>query len=182
MAVTKSQLIPQEHLREIFEYRDGALYWRRDPHQHERWNGRLAGKKAGYRSALGYTEVSFTPTERNGLSRRCHISVHRLVFCYFHGYYPPTVDHINGDRGDDRIENLRAAASSENAANRTTMRNNTTGVPGVRRHRDGHYEARVQFAGKRHQVGSFRTLDEARDAVAVASRAIKGEWHPERAL
>ena len=175
---TLRQLIPQTHLREIFDYRDGALYWKYDSHQRKQWNAMFAGVKAGYVEKNGYTSVFFKATPRNGLAKSRPIALHRLIFCFHHGYYPPQIDHINGDRGDNRIENIRAALAHENCANRKKMNNNTTGCPGIRLHRDGHYEARVQFAGKRHQVGSFKTLDEARVAVVAASKTIKGQWHP----
>lgn len=179
MTDTRMQLIPQAHLRELFEYRDGSLYWKNSPEKGNRWNALHAGKAAGYLEKNGYTSVFFAATAQNGLSKTRHIALHRLIFCFHHGYYPPQVDHINGDRGDSRIENLRSAQAHENCANRKKMNNNTTGCPGVRLHRDGHYEARVQFKGKRHNVGFFKTLDEARSAIIAASKTIKGEWHPE---
>lgn len=180
MASTKRQLIPQSVLRSMFEYRDGTLYWKSNPHQRKQWNTQYAGKRAGYLEAKsGYVIVCINPSDFNGLDKVRNIGLHRLIFCLRHGYYPPTVDHINGDRSDNRIENLRHAEEHENCANRKKMANNTTGVPGVRRHRDGRYEARVQFKGKRHQVGSFKTLEEAREAVIAASAKIKGEWHPQ---
>lgn len=177
MTDTREQLIPQGHLREIFEYRDGVLFWKYDSRRLKQWNTRYAGKKAGWDGNLGYTNIYFVARESNGLSRDRNIARHRLVYCFFHGHYPPQVDHINGNRGDDRIENLRAATATQNCANRRKMNNNTTGCPGVRLHCDGHYEARVQFAGKRHNVGFFRTLEEARIAIVAASKKIKGEWH-----
>ncbi len=176
MANTKVQLIPKAHLREIFEYRDGALFWKNNPDKGNRWNAQHAGNKVGWLGPLGYTEVCLVPTVRNGLTKIRNISLHRLIFCFHHGYYPPQVDHISGDRTDNRIENLRAALSHQNCANRRIQRTNTTGVPGVRLHKDGHYEVRVQFAGKRHQVGSFKTLEEARIAHLTASKTIRGEW------
>lgn len=182
MAITQRQLIPQDHLREIFSYENGQLFWKHDPHQRKQWNKQFAGKRAGWLNAkLGYVVVCIRPNERNGLDKVRCIGAHRLIFCLHNGHYPPQVDHINGDRSDNRIENLRAALSHQNAANRSKQSTNTTGVPGVRLHKDGHYEARVQFGKKRYQVGSFKTLGAARIAIAEASRTIRGEWHREAA-
>jgi hypothetical protein len=181
MAVTREQLISQAHLREIFDYRDGKLFWKYDRHQRAQWNAKMSGIAAGYQEKNGYITVFFNATERNGLAKSRPIALHRLIFCFHHGYYPPQVDHINGDRMDSRIENLRPALSYQNNANRKKMRNNTTGVPGVRKHRDGRYEARVCFNGKRHQVGSFTRIEDAAAAIEAASRNIKGEWHYEGA-
>lgn len=175
MADSLAQLIPEAHLREIFEYRDGALYWKFDPRRRPQWNGQFAGARAGYQEKNGYRAVYFNASERNGLKKSRPIAAHRLIFCFHHGYYPPQVDHINGDRGDDRIENLRAALAYQNAAN--IERAGPTGCPGVRRRQDGRYEVRVSFAKKRHQIGSFTTLEDARAAAIAASMAIKGVWN-----
>lgn len=178
MAETKSQLISQERLRDMFEYRDGNIYWKYSASKPASWNTRLVGKAAGYlNKQTGYRDVFFDLSQDNPIGKRRSIGVHRIVFCLHYGFYPPTIDHINGDRSDNRIENLRAATSCQNAANRMADARNTTGVPGVRLHKDGRYEARVQFNGKRHQIGSFQTIEEARSAIIAASQRIKGEWH-----
>lgn len=169
--------LSQEYLKEIFDYCDGSLIWKLDPSKPKKWNTRLAGKAAGYRNpTTGYLSICINPSDENGLSSIRNFMAHRLVFCWHHGFYPETVDHINGDRSDDRIENLRAASYSENAANWGSHSRNTTGVLGVRKHRDGHYETRLSFKKKRYQIGSFKTLEEAKIAYDAASRRILGEW------
>lgn len=150
--------LSQDYLRQVFEYREGALYWKHDPHKDARWNSRLAGKRAGCRQPNGYDSIYLNPNMRNGLSKSRNFGVHRLVYCWHYGENPPQIDHINGDRADNRIENLRAALPYQNAANNGGYKHNTTGCPGVRKHRDGGYEARISFAGKRHRIGSFATL------------------------
>ncbi|MCH6546434.1 MAG: HNH endonuclease, partial [Deltaproteobacteria bacterium] len=57
--------------------------------------------------------------------------VHRTVFYLSHGYLPEQIDHINGIRSDNRIDNLRGANDCTNAYNRGLQSNNTSGVKGV---------------------------------------------------
>ena len=44
-------------------------------------------------------------------------SLHRVIFCWHHGYFPDVIDHINNDKLDNRIENLRKASQAENCLN-----------------------------------------------------------------
>lgn len=79
------------------------------------------------------------------------------------------VDHINGDRDDNRWENLRDVSVAENARNRSLNSNSTTGAPGV--HWDAEqsrYVARLAIKGVRKYLGAFATLEEA---VAARKRA-----------
>ena len=57
---------------------------------------------------------------------------HRLIWLHVHGAFPPEqIDHINGDRTDNRIENLRAVNNQENHRNERKSKNNTSGATGV---------------------------------------------------
>lgn len=57
--------------------------------------------------------------------------VHRLVFLYHHGWLPTELDHINGNRSDNRIENLRPVTREQNMGHRGRPRNNKSGFKGV---------------------------------------------------
>ena len=102
--------------------------------------------------------------------------VHRLAFLYMTGGIPDEVDHINGDRADNRWANLRAATTLLNAQNR---RRRPTGsrqdLPmGVRQ--SGRALAKPFFAtitmnGRRVQLGAFATKEEAGAAYLAAKRA-----------
>lgn len=77
-------------------------------------------------------------------------------------------DHINGNRLDNRRENLRLVTAAQNMQNRSANKSSKTGVRGVSRdEKTGLYEARVKHNGTRHDVRGIRTLEEA---AAEASR------------
>ena len=57
--------------------------------------------------------------------------VHRLIFLLEHGYYPEIVDHIDGNKANNKIENLRAATKSQNCANAKLSKSNSSGVKNV---------------------------------------------------
>jgi hypothetical protein len=62
---------------------------------------------------------------------RHQLYAHRIVFAMHRGRWPSAVDHVNGDRLDNRIENLREADCTQNNANRSAQVNNMAGFKGV---------------------------------------------------
>lgn len=74
--------------------------------------------------------------------------VHRLVWLYVHGEFPsgdkPYIDHIDGNRSNNRIENLTTCSAAENSRNRKIPSNNTSGVNGVS------LQKRIRAFGKLH--------------------------------
>jgi len=103
-------------LREAVDYVDGALVWKNN------YRKRKKGRHIGTPHSRGYREARF-----NG--RRCLL--HTLVFAYHHGYIPKMVDHIDGDRLNNRIENLRECSYKENGYNSKKRIDNTSGHKGV---------------------------------------------------
>lgn len=98
-------------------------------------------------------------------------AVHRLIFLYMKGRFPThDVDHINGNRMDNRWVNLREVTRRENMMNVGIRSNNTTGVTGVSRRKDtGKYAAYVDVMGRRVRLGNFDTLSEAAEARTKAN-------------
>ena len=87
--------------------------------------------------------------------------VHRLIFLMHNGRWPvDQIDHINGIRGDNRIENLREVDHSENMKNIATPITNTSGVMGVVRN-NGKWQAQIR-TGKTHKyLGIFADINDA---------------------
>lgn len=102
--------------------------------------------------------------------------VHRLIWLYVHGSWPRGfIDHINGERADNRIANLRDATASINAQNIRACRrdNKATGRLGVGFDpRDGRYRAKIGHQGRQKYLGSFSTADEAHAAYVEAKRRL----------
>ena len=85
---------------------------------------------------------------------------HRLVWLYVHGKFPrDQIDHINGIRDDNRLENLRDANSADNARNRKVPVTSKSGIMGVSwRKRDKCWVAQMQVADKNMHLGQSKDL------------------------
>ena len=158
-------MITQAQVTECFEYRDGTLYWRGVTHPNKsRWIDKPAGSihKTGYRHITWMGKVH---------------KAHRLIFLMHHGYLPPEVDHINRDRQDNRIENLRAANRSENQCNRGALASNTSGYPGVSWHKKSKaWCVRVMKNGKTVVQQYFKDLELAGLFAAEARSLYHGAY------
>lgn len=85
------------------------------------------------------------------------------------------VDHIDGNRLNNRRSNLRAATRSENARNSGARRNSKSGIKGVHL-RDGRWIAQIGMSGRRVYLGSFATIEAAAAAYAEAAKKYHGEF------
>ena len=100
---------------------------------------------------------------------------HRLVWFFHNGAWPTAqIDHINGVRDDNRIENLREVTSGQNAQNiRAPQKNGRSGYLGVAwRGALGKWRALIQVNGKRKELGCFDDPREAHAAYISAKRAL----------
>jgi hypothetical protein len=87
------------------------------------------------------------------------------------------VDHINGNKLDNRRANLRNCTRSENARNCSVRSDNTSGYKGVFWHKQhGKWSARIKLNGKRHHLGDFDTPTEAGAAYDKAAHEMHGEF------
>jgi hypothetical protein len=102
---------------------------------------------------------------------------HRLAWLHVHGTWPGgMLDHIDGDRDNNRIANLREATRSQNLANSRPYRANSKYHKGINRRTSGLWDARISHNGKCHFLGCFKTEGEAVAAYASAARNFYGEY------
>ena len=155
--------LTQELVQALFEYREGALYWRTRAAANVR-----AGDLAGFVQGNGYRGVV--------IDRKIH-SLHRIIFLYHYGHLPKIVDHIDGNILNNDITNLRAATVATNGANRRVGCNNTSGVKNVSWHKAiAKWDVRVQKAGVSYYIGSYEALEDAAHAAAQARLVLHQEF------
>lgn len=140
----------QQSLLDLFEYRDGNLVNRTT-----RSNRSLAGAVAGCINSQGYIAVR--------VSGRLY-RAHRMVWIMHNGPIEDgmLIDHIDGDRKNNKIENLRLVTDQENMYNRKNVDGYTYSKK-IKR-----YVAEIWNSGKRHYLGCFKTEAEARNAYVSA--------------
>ena len=102
---------------------------------------------------------------------------HRLVWLYVHGSLPKTLDHIDGDKTNNDISNLREASICQNMHNMGLSSHNTSGVKGVSWNKQQQkWRARIKLGGKEHHVGFFKTIEEADFYIRKAREKLHGEF------
>jgi hypothetical protein len=153
-----------------YEPDTGKLFWRevgRDEFandQHwKRFNAKYAGKAAGAVNGEGYLFISI---------HYKRYSAHRIAWAIQTGDWPKNqIDHINGDRADNRIENLRDVTQSENGKNQRRNRFNKSGRAGVCWHRrDGRWTANIRHDGRLIHLGNFADFSAAAAAREAAEK------------
>jgi hypothetical protein len=152
-------------LRQLVEYdpETGKLTWK--PRAgNPRFNNRLAGKPAFAQPSDGYL---------TGHINRKNYKAHRIAWAVAYGEWPNgDLDHINGDRSDNRIENLRVVDVAENARNLRLSRLNTSGVTGVSWFaRDSKWWAKITVSRRVIHLGFFNNLSDAAAARRAAELA-----------
>lgn len=153
-------------IREFLNYDPltGALTWR----QRKELRG-LAGKIAGTENAYGYRVIKVLGID---------YYAHRLAYVHFHGdVLTPSddLDHKNRSRDDNRIDNLRKASRTQNAANNVRPRHKHDLPRGVSR--DGNkFRASIRANGIRTYLGNFDTADEASRVYQAAATKAFGEF------
>lgn len=152
-------IIEIETLRSLVDYHSsGSLIWkaRESPcTESKRFNTRYAGKHVrGEIDRYGYRVVQID---------KVRVKYHRAVFAFHHGYWPETVDHVNRNPLDNRIENLRAATRAQQQWNVLRTKKAKSGYVGVEQ-KGCRWRAVTKINGRKIYLGSFATPEEARDA------------------
>lgn len=182
--MTKRSLPTPEELRQLLRYEPdtGKLYWRARPAgmfspgntsveaNCRAWNTKWADGEA-------FTAASDNGYLRGAINYR-YFFAHRVSWAIHHGRWPKGgIDHINGCKTDNRIENLREANQSENAINSVVRVDNTSGHKGVSWKKDRQkWRARISFDGHETYLGSFDSYNDAVRAYEVAADKHHGEF------
>lgn len=126
-----------------------------------------AGAIAGYSHSGGYQRIMVDWVT---------YQAHRLAWLYSYGVWPAhELDHINGQRGDNRIANLREATSVQNHANMRLHSRNTSGFKGVS-WRGNCWRATISHRNKAVHLGNFATPEEAHAAYCAKAKELFGEF------
>ncbi len=143
---------------EVFEYRDGELFWKIKPS-----GVTNKGDKAGSMHKDGYLHVQYKGRKRLN---------HRVIYEMFHGPIPNgmQIDHIDHDRTNNQIENLRTATNSQNHQNRE----NALGFSYVKEstYKNPKWVAYIKLDQKHNYLGTFYNVVDARAAYLSAKREL----------
>lgn len=164
------ELLTQDLLRELLHYTPdtGVFVWKAKP-----INTRInVGDEAGGIDArMGYIRIRV-----NG----ARYLAHRLAWLYTHGEFPADqIDHINGNRQDNRLANLRRATRTENNRNRALRRDNSSGFAGVSfDNQSKKWRAQCSLQGRRMRIGEYSTPEEASAAYEQFIATHWGDFKP----
>jgi len=173
-----------EYLNQCFVYDEvnGGLIWKIRSSNHypsginqmaitTKFNTRFAGKPAGSVNINGYRNVYIKGGE---------YKVHRIVWAMCNNKNIPDgfdVDHIDGDKTNNRADNLRLATTLQNQGNAKKRRDNTTGFKGVSIIiQNNKYRARININGKSKYLGEYFTPEEAHAAYLAAAEKHFGKF------
>jgi hypothetical protein len=159
-AVSKELRVSVCRLRELLSYDplSGALVWLVGR------SNAVAGSLAGTETSHGYMAVGIDGEK---------FRVHRVVWALVHGAWPlQTIDHIDGDRCNNKLSNLRCVSQAVNMQNmRKPSARNTSGLLGVYwSGRRGGWMASISIGGKQKRWGPYKMQERAHEAYVAGKR------------
>lgn len=156
--------LTKEYVNKIFNYKKGVLYWNIKAAKKVK-----VGDKAGYlNKANGYLHVSVDYSIYR---------IHRLIYLYHHGYIPKIIDHIDGNKTNNSIENLRECTQSQNMMNSKLSSSNTSGVKGVFwNKRNKRWIASIRVGSDPICLGRFKSKAMAIACIEKARKELHGEF------
>lgn len=141
-----------------FYWKERSSKWFDSEASRVAWNNRFSGKRAfSLEGKGGY---------RGGNVAGTQVREHRVAWAMHYGEWPiGQIDHINKNKSDNRISNLREVSPAQNARNMKRYSTNTSGVVGVSWDGSkGLWSARIGVDGKTKNIGRFKTKMEAEKA------------------
>lgn len=157
----KHNTIPPNICKHLF-YDSGDLYWRVAKKR------RSLRSKVGCLSGAGYLEFIF-----NGI----RLLNHRVIYYLHHGAFVGCIDHIDGNKLNNSISNLRLCSMTENNWNRKRDKRNKSGYRNVYYHRHtGRYEVHITANGVKHYLGLFDCPKAASEVAEAKRKELHGEY------
>ena len=151
--------LTKDFIHSLFEYKNGNLIWKVK---------NTKGKVAGALRPTGYVSIEINSKP---------IMAHCLVWIMHNGSFDGYIDHIDGNRSNNKIENLRVVTWTQNQWNRKISNNNKIGIKGVRIRKDSNkYEARITVNKKRIVLGSYKDLELAELVMIMAREKYHGVY------
>jgi hypothetical protein len=126
-------MLTKKRCDELFVYRDGVLF------RKQKVRNAAVGSVAGSKHSAGYFHVRVDGKRQLW---------HRIIFLMHFNWLPKTIDHIDGDPSNNKIENLRAATMSQNQYNRRTNTNLKNGFKNIRQIAPNRWLVRLHANGK----------------------------------
>ncbi len=151
------QQMTQESLREWFDVTETSLSWKE-----------LNRPTQFSIGSHGYPVIRFAGGPK---------LVHRMMFIAHHGYEPVEIDHVDGNKLNYSIQNLRECSSAENSCNTQLRSDNTSGFKGVHFDRQNNtWRASVAFKGKHIIRTGFVDKEDAYKFVVMARQQLHGQF------
>ena len=114
---------------------------------------------------------------RNESGERVALLMHRQIMGLSNADARIEVDHINGNKLDNRRQNLRVCTHAENQRNRGALSNNKCGYKGVHQRRDTNkFEAQIKYMGRIKKLGCFDNPELAHEMYCLAADMLHGSF------
>jgi hypothetical protein len=154
--------LTQEYLKDVYEYQDGELI------RKHRQGNKQAGTTVGCMQKIGYKIT---------VINKKFFYLHRLIFMFHNGYMPLSIDHIDGNKSNNKIENLRPCNASENLSNRSNQSNSKSGHKNVYWLKNrSQWVVALNAKNKKYHIGYYNDINQAIQAASTARLNLHGNF------